>query len=47
MGKLILMQSTVDAIFKTNKDYIYKFSQYGEPTIEEIYSKGIKYYKYE
>lgn len=47
MAKLILLQKTVDYIYKKDKDYIYTFNQYGEPEEKNLYQFDIKYWEYD
>jgi hypothetical protein len=47
MGKVILMQRTVDWVFKKDKNAVVRFEQLGYPEIVEENGKIEKYYRYE
>lgn len=47
MGKLVLMQRTVDWVYKTDKNAVVRFEQFGFPEIVEENGKVGKYYRYE
>lgn len=46
MGKLILMQTTVDWVYSKDKNAVVRFEQLGYPEVKET-DKGLKYYSYE
>lgn len=46
MGKIILMQTTVDWVYRHDKNAVIRFEQMGIPEIVEKES-GLKYYRYE
>lgn len=46
MGKLILMQRTVDYVYSIDKNAVLRFEQLGIPEVKETES-GTKYYSYE
>lgn len=46
MGKLILMQSTVDWVYRADKNAVIRFEEFGIPEIVETES-GLKYYRYD
>jgi len=46
MGKVILMQRTVDWVFKKDKNAVVRFEQMGVPEIIENELTG-KYYRYD
>lgn len=46
MGKLVLMQRTVDWVYKDDKNAVIRFEQLGIPEVIET-EKEIKYYRYE
>lgn len=46
MGKLILMQTTVDWVYKVDKNAVVRFEELGFPEVVETES-GLKYYRYE
>jgi len=46
MGKLILMQTTVDWVYRVDKNAVLRFEDLGIPEIKET-NQGLKYYSYE
>lgn len=46
MGKVVLMQSTVDWVYKEDKNAVIRFEQMGIPEVLET-EKGVKYYRYD
>lgn len=46
MGKLILMQSTVDWVYQVDKNAALRFEVLGIPEVKETES-GLKYYSYQ
>lgn len=46
MGKLILMQSTVDWVYRVDKNAVLRFEVLGTPEVKETES-GLKYYSYQ
>ena len=46
MGRVVLMQRTVDWVYKEDKNAVVRFEQMGIPEVIET-DKGIKYYRYE
>ena len=46
MGKLILMQTTVDWVYAKDKNAVVRFEILGIPEVKET-EKGFKYYSYE
>ena len=46
MGKVILMQTTVDWVYKTDKNAVIRFEVMGIPEVVEKES-GLKYYRYD
>lgn len=46
MGKVILMQTTVDWVYREDKNAVIRFEEMGIPEVVET-DRGIKYYRYE
>lgn len=46
MGKVILMQTTVDWVYRQDKNAVIRFEEMGIPEVIET-DKGVKYYRYE
>ena len=46
MGKVVLMQTTVDWVYREDKNAVIRFEQMGIPEVVETES-GLKYYRYE
>jgi hypothetical protein len=46
MGNLILMQTTVDWVYRFDKNAVLRFEDLGTPEVIEL-ENGIKYYRYE
>ena len=46
MGKIVLMQSTVDWVYQVDKNSVLRFEQLGLPEVVEL-ENGLKYYRYE
>lgn len=47
MGKIILMQRTVDWIYKEDKNAVIRFEQLGYPEVVEETGLTNRYYRYE
>lgn len=45
MGKLVLMQSTVDWVYRVDKNAVLRFEALGHPEVIEL-ENGLKYYVY-
>ena len=46
MGKIVLMQHTVDYVYKVDPNAATRFQIYGTPEVKELNDK-VKYYRYE
>jgi len=46
MGKVVLMQRTVDWVYREDKNAVVRFEQMGIPEVIET-KKEVKYYRYD
>ena len=46
MGKVVLMQTTVDWVYRHDKNAVLRFEELGIPEVIEL-ENGLKYYRYE
>jgi len=46
MGRVVLMQSTVDWVYRVDKNAVLRFEELGTPEVIEL-EDGLKYYRYE